>query len=179
MKLEIPNPRSLMLVLLALLPGACNGPSDPKLELEKFTRDITSEFDDVPRISTTELAEWMADSSREQPQLLDAREPGEYAVSHLSGAVRVAPDATAEQILGRIDPARPVVVYCSVGYRSSILARRLISAGSRQTMNLEGSIFKWANEDRPLVRDDASTRMVHPYNDRYGRLLRKELRAYH
>jgi hypothetical protein len=43
--------------------------------------------------------------------------------------------------------------------------------------NLEGSIFQWANEHRPLVRDGQRETRVHPYNAVWGRLLAPEVRA--
>ena len=43
--------------------------------------------------------------------------------------------------------------------------------------NLEGSLFKWANEGRHM-RDkmDRPTVFVHPYNAVWGTLLKPELR---
>lgn len=158
------------LLLLVLFSG-CKGSSNPVADLKDVTDKITKDFSDVSRISTNDLADWLKDSSRKPPQLLDAREPAEYAVSHLPGAIQVAPDAQAAQLKGRVDFSKPLVVYCSVGYRSSILARRLTAAGAKQVVNLEGSIFKWANEARPLVHGDAATHKVHPYNRKYGQLL--------
>ena len=49
----------------------------------------------------------------------------------------------------------PIVTYCSVGYRSGKMAERLQAAGYTNVRNLEGSIFKWANEHRPLVRGES------------------------
>ena len=69
---------------------------------------------------------------------------------------------------------RPIVVYCSVGYRSSILARKLQDMGFTKVYNLEGSIFKWANEDRPLVQNQTTGYKVHPYNAHWGRLLERK-----
>jgi len=49
---------------------------------------------------------------------------------------------------------------------------------SRPIYNLEGSLFKWANESRPLVDNSGSpTKLVHPYNNVWGRLLEKSLHA--
>jgi hypothetical protein len=45
-------------------------------------------------------------------------------------------------------------------------------------MNLEGSIFQWANECRPVYRDAAEVQQVHPYDGIWGKLLDKDLRAY-
>ncbi|MFT4520065.1 MAG: rhodanese-related sulfurtransferase [Halioglobus sp.] len=166
------------IALVVLLLTGCNHVESPENELSAMTQEVSQEFEDVSHISTSDLAIWLAAPNREAPILLDVREPLEYAVSHLPGAIRVAPDSTAEQIIAMIDPSRPIVLYCSVGYRSSVLARRLVSQGAKQTKNLEGSIFKWANEGRPLVRDSGFTRLVHPYDDSYGRMLLEEYRSY-
>lgn len=170
--------KTLHLICLstALLAG-CHKASSSEAQLETMIHEVSSEFSDVPQISTSDLAAWLADPARVQPQLLDVREPEEFAVSHLPGAIRISPDATSDQLTGKVDFSKPIVLYCSVGYRSSVLARRLISAGAKQAMNLEGSIFKWANEGRAIVRDKAPADKVHPYNRKFSRMLRVPLRS--
>ena len=69
------------------------------------------------------------------------------------------------------------MVYCSVGYRSSILAEKLQDLGFTRVYNLEGSIFKWANEGRPLAQDQTPVQKVHPYNTDWGKLLEKKYHA--
>lgn len=44
-------------------------------------------------------------------------------------------------------------------------------------MNLEGSIFAWANEGRPLVDDKGLATKVHPYDAKWGELLKPALRS--
>jgi rhodanese-related sulfurtransferase len=125
-------------------------------------------------VSTAELAAWLGDSGRPQPLLLDARAPEEYRVSHLPGA-RLAPDRkTALALLEGLPADTPIVVYCSVGYRSARLADKLRRAGYSRACNLEGSIFQWANEDRPLAGPDGPTRLVHPFNPDWGTLLERD-----
>jgi hypothetical protein len=58
------------------------------------------------------------------------------------------------------------------------MAERLQKAGFTNVMNLEGSIFQWANEGRPVYRDAAEVQQVHPYDGIWGKLLDKDLRAY-
>jgi hypothetical protein len=70
-----------------------------------------------------------------------------------------------------------IVVYCSVGYRSSVLARKLQDMGVTRVYNLEGSIFKWANEERPLVRNGDTVQKVHPYDAYWGKLLETKYHA--
>ena len=111
---------------------------------------VRSDFPEVRRISTAELAAWLNDRSRPAPLLLDVRTPAEYEVSHLAGAKQVEPDALAAIV--REPKDRPIVTYCSVGYRSGGFAKKLGEAGFTNVMNLEGSIFRWANEGRPVFR---------------------------
>ena len=135
---------------------------------------IRREFPQVRQISTAQLADWLADKDRTKPVLLDVRAAEEFDVSHLTGARRIDP---AAQTAPGVNKDAPIVTYCSVGYRSSSLATRLIAAGYTNVQNLEGSIFQWANEGRPLVRDGKPADKVHPYDKRWGELLRPERRA--
>lgn len=145
--------------------------------LEAMKQLVRSKFPTVRQISTEELAKWLADTNQPAPVLLDVRKPEEFAVSHLPGAKRVEPSAKPTEVLSLIPTNRPVVVYCSVGYRSSELATRLLEAGFTNVSNLEGSIFQWANEDRPLEKDGKPATTVHGYNDTFGKLLKPERRA--
>jgi rhodanese-related sulfurtransferase len=127
---------------------------------------IRSRFPTVPSLSTQALAAWLEQET--PPLLLDARKPAEYEVSHLPTAQLASPPPP-------LPPAhsQPIVVYCSVGYRSARLAHQLQQQGYSQVFNLEGSLFQWANEDRPLYRGDRLVKDVHPYNQRWGWFLNK------
>ena len=141
-------------------------------------RDVAARYPDVPTVTTGALAARL--EAPDAPVLLDARTPAEYAVSHLPGARRVDPDATAAELaegLEGVGRDREVVVYCAVGVRSAGVAGRLRAAGFERVANLEGSIFRWANEGRPLVRDGEAASTVHPYDPVWGRLLRPDARA--
>jgi rhodanese-related sulfurtransferase len=137
---------------------------------------ISARFPGVAWIEADTLAEWMRRDPASKPLLLDTRTAEEFFVSHLSGAVRIDP---ARPKLDVIDPTedRPIVVYCSIGYRSAAIAERLKAVGVGRVYNLRGGIFAWANEGRPIVRDGVPADAVHPYDALWGRLLRPELRA--
>ena len=68
-----------------------------------------------------------------------------------------------------------IVLYCSVGHRSSELAQFLMKKGYTEVYNLEGSIFAWANEGRPVYRGNERVKVVHPYDRTWGRLLKESL----
>jgi len=139
---------------------------------------IDADYPDVPTLSTDSLAELLSDETAPQPLLLDARSPEEYAVSHLRGARRVKPNANTYPTLDTIEADRPIVVYCSVGYRSAGVAQTLRDQGFTSVANLKGSIFRWANEGRPVYRDGHRVAAVHPYDASWGTLLADSLHAY-
>lgn len=145
--------------------------------LEAMKQLVRSKFPKVRQLSTEELARWLTDTNQPAPVLLDVRKPEEFAVSHLPGATRVEPSAKAAEVVATLPTNRTAVVYCSVGYRSSELATRLLEAGFTNVCNLEGSIFQWANENRPLVKDGKPATTVHGYNETFGKLLKPERRA--
>lgn len=153
-------------------------PATPRPAEERWRaieREIRTEFPGVRQLSTADLAAQVSGGGR--PLLLDVREADEFAVSHLEGA-RLATDVDmALAQLEGVPRDEPVVVYCSVGYRSSRLAAELAERGFTDVANLEGSIFAWANEGRPVVRGDAPADEVHPYDASWGELLRADLRA--
>lgn len=80
-------------------------------------------------------------------------------------------------MIATLKPNATVIVYCSVGYRSSQMAERLRKAGVANVFNLDGSIFQWANEGRPLQKAGEPAKVVHPYNKTFGKSLKEEYRA--
>lgn len=133
--------------------------------------------------------------------LLDVREEGERQVSWIRHSVWVDHNKDIKEnvslvhdlISQRLASQSPgcgdhlhIVAYCSVGYRSSQLISALNQScagdGSSSncdritTSNLEGSLFKWANEGLPIVSSgEVPTAFVHPYNAFWGRLLNSKL----
>ena len=108
---------------------------------------------------------------------LDVRTGEEYAVSHIDGAVLAPALDDAIMALGDTPKDALIVAYCSVGWRSSALATQLKSAGYTNVVNLEGSIFEWANQGQPVVRKGIEVTDVHPFSYRWGRYLAPALRA--
>ncbi len=161
--------------LLALLTLRFRRGSPERLPaLERAIRDL---FPDVHEIGVSDLAAMLSADPGERPILLDARTPEEFAVSHLPGAGLADTEERARALLAEAAPERPVVVYCSVGYRSARLARALARDTHRSVSNLGGSIFAWANAGLPVHRAGRPVAEVHPYDARWSCHLRPELRA--
>lgn len=111
--------------------------------------------------------------------ILDTRERAEYEISHLPQAVWVGYD---DFDLGRLAGGatdQPILLYCSVGYRSERIGERLLAAGYTQVFNLYGGIFAWKNQGYPL-RDaaDQPTERVHTYNQDWSQWLLKGEKIY-
>lgn len=136
---------------------------------------IEARYPDVRWVETAELARWLRDDDR-RTVLLDSRSREEYDVSHLKGAIWVDPDAADPSELDLPKGAR-IVIYCSVGWRSGALADRFREAGYEHVFNLEGGIFQWANEGRPVYHQGERVREVHPYDAVWGRFLDEALRS--
>jgi rhodanese-related sulfurtransferase len=134
-------------------------------------------FPQVRWISASELTRWLDDSTRAHPVLLDARTQEEFLVSHLAGAIRIDPYRPILRPIRRFPKDTSIVVYSSVGYRGARLADFLARQGYSNVSDLDGSIFRWANEGRPIFRDDRPTAQVHPYDGRWGLLLESRYRA--
>lgn len=138
-------------------------------------RLVREDFPGVPQVTTDALADLLARAPA-SVLLLDARSLAEYEVGHLRGAVHA--DSLDAALAARSAPGAgsTVVVYCSVGYRSAALAERLIATGAGNVSNLEGSLFRWANEDRPVYRGAERVFEVHPYDADWASLLDRRYR---
>ncbi|MEP3225488.1 MAG: rhodanese-like domain-containing protein [Parasphingorhabdus sp.] len=164
----------LTLCCPALLAGYVVLRSDSS-DLVKVHNGIVQQFETVAHIDGDRLSAFAA----EDIILFDVRKKSEYSVSHLENAVRVDPDisrAEFDEKFSALVKGKTAIFYCSVGQRSSRLADRtqdiLLSSGARSAYNLEGGIFKWHNENRPLFAEKGqTTRFVHPYNAAWGRLV--------
>jgi rhodanese-related sulfurtransferase len=145
---------------------------------EVLQHRIASKFPQVQWISTEELARWQNNPTRPQPVVLDARTSPEFQLSHLRGARPIDPYRPSLKSVQPFAKDTPLVVYSSVGYRSARVANWLSKAGYTNVRNLAGSVFQWANEGRPLFKEeDRPTAMVHPYDRKWGLLVQGQYRA--
>lgn len=112
------------------------------------------------------------------PVLLDARAFKEYEVSHIAGARWVGYDDFKLARVADLPKDTPIVVYCSVGYRSGKVTDQLVNAGYTNVRNLYGGIFEWVNSDHAVVDAAGETARVHAYDRTWGTWLRKGKKVY-
>ncbi len=178
MKLRMQRPLPVVILLVgmgalgAVYVSQSRSPA-PTWEIVKGA--IRAEFPGVAQITTSALARRLAGDKGSEIILLDARQPEEYAVSHLRGARLAADESQALRALAGAGTDTRIVTYCSVGYRSAALAERLMANGFNKVENLEGSLFEWANKGLPVYSAGREVRRVHPFDKVWGQLLEREL----
>jgi rhodanese-related sulfurtransferase len=137
-------------------------------DLDKIRKIVRLAYPAVSQLSTATLAAWIGQTDS-SVLIIDVRSAREYAVSHLRGAINVR---SPEQIAAMAGKQGKTVLYCSVGFRSSRICNLLQQKGLPGCINLEGSIFQWANEGRELYQGEMPVRQVHPFGRRWAGLLK-------
>ena len=78
----------------------------------------------MQQLSVSALAQMLIQDAANRPALLDIREPWEWAVAKLDGAVHIPMQQIPARV-SELDPTQPTVVYCHHGVRSlQVVAQR-------------------------------------------------------
>jgi glyoxylase-like metal-dependent hydrolase (beta-lactamase superfamily II) len=75
-------------------------------------------------------------------QIVDVRNPGEAEAGMIPGAINI-PVGQLPDRLADLDPAKPTVVYCAGGYRSSVAASLLRQRGFADVSDILGGYDAW------------------------------------
>lgn len=158
-----------ILILFLLITSTLTAQKKLDKLLNKFNKN------NVPYISVDTLA-------TTKTFLLDAREEKEYKVSHLKNAILVGFDhfnitKTLEKLPK--DKSAKIVVYCSLGIRSEIVAHQLIEKGYTNVFNLYGGIFEWKNNNYQVIDTLGNeTEKIHTFNKEWSKWLFKGEKVY-
>jgi len=107
----------------------------------------------VPEISVKELKQRMENGGLEKTKtlLLDVREPNEWEIAHINGAVLIPKDQVKNR-LHELSAYDEILVQCRSGVRSADIARFLINdIGLKKVKNVRGGILAWAREIDPKM----------------------------
>ena len=99
----------------------------------------------MEQILPRQLADWLADSGRPQPLLLDVREGWEYELCHLPESQHI-PMHLVPTRCNELPNDREIVVICHHGGRSMQVAMFLEHKGFTTVHNLMGGVDAWANQ---------------------------------
>ena len=106
--------------------------------------------------------------------ILDTREVKEFKVSHIPNAQCVGYDNFNADALRDTPRDQPILVYCSVGYRSERIGEKLQEMGFTHVYNLYGGIFNWSNKGEGMVDENKSnTENVHGFNQEWSQWILK------
>ncbi|NKB32268.1 MAG: sulfurtransferase [Pseudomonadales bacterium] len=146
------------------------------VDWESIDQRIAEEFPEVESVSTQQLHSQYQAEFQSLPIIIDVRAAEEFAVSHLNQALNIETGAGVAAQFS--DKSAPIIVYCSVGYRSAGVAAELESLGYSNVKNLQHSIFEWANRDLPMENAAGDTDLVHPFNRIWGTLVEPDLHSF-
>ena len=103
----------------------------------------------MEEITATELKRRM--DAGEDIQLIDVRQPDEYAFAKIEGA-KLIPLGEVIKRMGELDEKRETVVHCKMGGRSAKAIEMLRAAGyTGDLKNMKGGITAWSNEVDPKI----------------------------
>jgi rhodanese-related sulfurtransferase len=90
--------------------------------------------------------------NREDAQVIDVREPTEFAGGHLLGAKNI-PVARFGERSADLDKLKdkPVIVCCETGIRSAKAVKELQKLGFRRVFNLDGGMAAWSKAGLPVT----------------------------
>lgn len=107
-----------------------------------------------------QVADWLADTNRAAPLLLDVREAWEFETARIEGAMlvpmstlasRVAEVETLQEDAAAGGDARSIVCICHHGARSMQVAAFLEQQGFERIVNMTGGIHAWSQQVDPAV----------------------------
>lgn len=96
-------------------------------------------FKPVASMQADEAREYIARHLEGDYLILDVRQPGEYAESHIPGG-KLLPLPELPNSYQALDPEKPTIVHCTNGGRSRVAAQMLSGFGFKEVYNLAGGI---------------------------------------
>ena len=110
------------------LTGMLQGPVVPEVDIEEADR-----------------------RQRAGAQMVDVREPSEWAEARVPGSIHI-PLGDLARRAGELDAERPVVAICRSGSRSKTAVQILQRAGFTDASSMAGGVVAWGRAGKPLTR---------------------------
>lgn len=157
---------SIVIVFLILLMGSTGFAVEQSADIEKrhmiekMYLNYRAKFPEVADIDSSKAAQL---ATEKNIIFIDARNPKEQRVSMLPGAI------TARAFLKNTEKYEHhlKIAYCTVGYRSGILARKLNKSGIT-ILNLRGGILGWVHAGGRVYDQNGQTDRIHVYGRRWN-----------
>jgi adenylyltransferase/sulfurtransferase len=99
-------------------------------------------------ITSKQLKQWQDD--KEDIYLIDVREPGEYEIVNIPGAVLIPKNEfLMGDALEKLPQDRKIVLHCKSGVRSAEVLAVVKAAGFANAVHLGGGVLGWVNQIEP------------------------------
>jgi adenylyltransferase/sulfurtransferase len=103
-------------------------------------------------ISVRTLADWLAARDRGEREfvLVDVREPNEYEINRIPGAVLIPKgEFLTGDALEKLPSDRQIVLHCKTGQRSAEALAVVKGAGYADAVHVGGGVAAWVNQIDP------------------------------
>jgi rhodanese-related sulfurtransferase len=104
----------------------------------------------MQQITANQLKAWLDDPQRENPQLVDVREPWEFETCKIAGA-QLVPMRSIPARHTELNKDVDLVVICHHGARSFQVGQFLEQQGFTRIINLTGGVAAWAHDVDPTM----------------------------
>ena len=102
------------------------------------------------QLTASQLKEWLADTTRAKPVLLDVREPWEFATCRIAGSISM-PMRGVPARYHELRRDQDIVMVCHHGARSFQAGMFLEQTGFSGIVNLQGGVAAWARDVDPTM----------------------------
>ena len=126
--------------------------------MKRYTDLVADALTRVREIQPWDLSKQLA--AGKELVLLDVREPAEFALLHIPGAINVPRGILEQSCEWDFDETLPllavgrgldIVVICRSGYRSALVADVMQQMGYTSVASLKSGVRGWNDFDQPLV----------------------------
>ena len=126
--------------------------------MQNYDNLVTDALSRVNEIMPWDLSRMLGEGG--QPILLDVREPTEFALLHLRGAINVPRGVLEQSCEWDYDETVPdlaagreqdIVVICRTGKRSALAADAMMRMGFGKVVSLKTGVRGWIDYEQPLV----------------------------
>ncbi|HSU98099.1 MAG TPA: rhodanese-like domain-containing protein [Gemmatimonadaceae bacterium] len=96
------------------------------------------------RVKEIDAANAIMEKQKPDTVFLDVREPNEWNLGHVPGAIHIPRGQLEGKVEGVLDRDKNIVVYCAGGSRSALAADTLQQMGYQHVASLKGGFRGWA-----------------------------------
>lgn len=105
-----------------------------------FVREAKAKIAEVTPAETMRLRQ-----AHPQMVLVDCREPNEFALGHIPGALFIPRGVLEQNIERAVSRERKIILYCASGNRSALAAEVLLQMGYTDVASMSGGIRGWVD----------------------------------